>query len=130
MSARLALFAVLLAGTFAVAAPRRVYVVSWGRDGEETVEQRALIEQVDRRLRDELRRCGAAVVEGPATSSAIVLRPSLEIFPRALKLSLVGVRGGDRKLLGIFSTRAAGSSRDAQLRAIVTRVCRDADQLE
>lgn len=129
MLARLSMCAVLLAGTLvgAVTAPRRVYVVTWGADRHGSSESRALIAQADRQLREELRRRGAAVIEGQATRAAIVLKPSLEILPGALKLNLVGVR--DQKLLGTISTRAAGSSRNAQLRAIVGRACLEADQL-
>ena len=125
MLKRLAPAAVLLVGMIASATPRRVYEVSWGRSGDASAEQRALIEQADRGLRDELRRC----VEGPATE-AIVLKPSLEVSPRTLRLSLVVMRSADRKLLGTISARASGSSRDAQLRAIFTRVCRETALLE
>lgn len=62
--------------------------------------------------------------------SAILLKPRLEIFPKALELNVVGVRGADQKLLGTISMRAAGSSRQAQLKALVTRACAEADQLE
>lgn len=129
MLARLSLCAVLLAGTLvkAVTAPQRVYVVTWAADRHGSAESRALIAQADRQLREELRRRGAAVMEGRASRAAIVLKPSLEILPGALKLNLVGVR--DQKLLGTISTRAAGSSRNAQLRAIVGRACLEADQL-
>lgn len=127
MPARLALAALLLFGSLGAAAPapRRVYVLSWSTGGEASPERSALTAQVDRQLRDELRRRGATVVERPGATAAIVLKPSLEIFPRALKLSLVGVR--DQKLLGTFSTKAAGSNRDAQLKAIVSRACLEAD---
>jgi len=121
MFARLVLFAGLLVASVSLAVPRRAYVVAWGREGAESEEQRALIDQVDRRLRN----CG----EGTG-SQTVVLKPSLEIFPRALKLNVVVMRSADRKFLGSISTKAAGSSRDAQLRAIVTRVCHEADQLE
>ncbi len=130
MSSRLALFAMLLVGSFgsAASAPRRVYVVSWAAAGQASPERSALIAQADRQLRDELRRRGASVVEGQGLRAAIVLKPSLEVFPRALKLSVVGVR--DQKLLGTISTKAAGSNRDAQLRAIVNRACVEAELFE
>jgi hypothetical protein len=131
MLARLALVTSLLAGTMVSgAAPRRIYVVSWGNPVDASPERRSLIEEVDRQLRDELRRRGASVVEGRTLSSAIVLKPSLEVFPRALTLNLVGVRSADQQLLGTISTRAAGSTRAAQLRAIVARACVEADELQ
>ena len=102
--------------------------MTWSSGADASPERRALIEQADRQLRDELRRRGAFVVEAQTSAATIVLKPSLEIFPRALKLNLVGVR--DQKLLGTISTKAAGSNRDAQLRAIVNRACVEADQLE
>ena len=127
MPTRLVFAALLLAGMMAPAAsaPRRVYVVRWTGVGE-SVEGRALVAQADRQLRDELTRRGGSVVEQSA--HAIVLKPSLEIFPRALKLSVVGVR--DQRLLGTISTKAAGSNRDAQLKAIVGRACVEAELLE
>ena len=116
MLTRFAPLVLLLGGTLAFAAPR--YLVTWPPAGDESAERRALVAQVDRRLRDELQRCG----------DGLVIEPSLEIFPRALKLNLVVLR--DRRLLGTISTKAAGSSREAQARAIVTRVCHEADQLQ
>ena len=132
MFARLALVAVLLASASVVAASQkgRVYAVRWERGGDLSAERRALIEQVDRRLRDELRRRGATVVEGSSGAAVIVLTPSLEVLPKGLSLKLVGVRGLDRRLLGAVSMRASGGSRDAVLRAIVARACLEADQLE
>lgn len=129
MLTRLALTALLLAAPLASSASaRRVYVVTWSSGADASPERRGLIEQADRQLRDELRRRGAFVVDAQTSAATIVLKPSLEIFPRALELNLVGVR--DQKLLGTISTRAAGSNRDAQLRAIVNRACVEADQLD
>ena len=127
MPTRFALAALLLAGMMAPAAsaPRRTYVVRWTGVGE-SIEGRALVAQADRQLRDELTRRGGSVVE--QSSHAIVLKPSLEIFPRALKLNVVGVR--DQRLLGTISTKAAGSNREAQLKAIVGRACVEAELLE
>ena len=128
MSARLALAILLLAGTMVSgAAPHRVYVVSWGQGGDVSPEGRSLIAQADRQLRDELRRRGASVLEGQPGAAAIVLKPRLEVFPRAMELQLVGVR--DQKLLGSISMKAAGSNREAQLRALVSRACAEADRL-
>ncbi len=124
MLARLALGALLLAGSAASSArAQRVYVVKWGSGADASPERRALTDQLDRQLRDELRRRGASVVERGV--QAIVLKPSLEIFPRALKLNLVGVR--DQRLLGTTSMKAAGSNREAQLRAVVNQACLEAD---
>lgn len=127
MPTRLVFALLLLSGMVAPAAsaPRRVYVVRWAAVGE-SVESRALVAQADRQLRDELMRRGASVVE--QSSQAIVLKPSLEVFPRALKLNVVGVR--DQRLLGTISTKAAGSNREAQLKAIVGRACVEAELLE
>src|SRR5262245_15295480 len=112
----------LLASNVGTAANRKVYVVRW-QSSAESAEGRALIAQADRQLRDELQRRGASVVEN--ARAAIVLKPSLEIFPKALKLNVIGVR--DQKLLGTISMKAAGSNRDAQLKAIVSRACAEAD---
>lgn len=127
MSARLALVLMLLTATggSAASAPKRVYVVRW-QGGAQSVEGRALIAQADRQLRDELQRRGASVVE--SARAAIVLKPSLEIFPKALKLNVIGVR--DQKLLGTISMKAAGSNRDAQLKALVSRACSEAVSFE
>lgn len=130
MSARLLAVASLLGAALVFAAtPSRVYVVSWS-EGDRSPEVRALTELADRELREELLRRGAAVVESsPAPSGAIVLRPSLEVLPGALKLNVVGLRSTDRALLGTISTKASGSTRSAQLRAVVKRACHEADQL-
>ena len=127
MPTRFVLATLLLAGMMAPAAsaPRRVYVVRWTGVGE-SLEGRALVAQADRQLRDELTRRGGSVVE--QSTHAIVLKPSLEIFPRALRLSLVGLK--DQRLLGTISTKAAGSNREAQLKAIVGKACSEAELLE
>lgn len=131
MRARIALGALLLVGTVASAAvPQRLYVVSWGNPGQCTPERRALMEQFDRQLRDELSRQGAAVVDRKDPRGAIVLRPSLEVQARTLKLNLVGLRSSDQKLLGSASVKASGASRAAQLRALVKRACAEADQFD
>ena len=126
---RLALAALLLAATLVHAAEPRVYVVAWGKTVERTAEKRAVVEQFDRALRDELRRRGATVLGPNDRSPAIVLRPRLEISSKGLKLNLVAVRSGDQELLGSICVKAAGSSRDAQVRALVTRACLEADDL-
>ncbi len=132
MLARLSAGALLLTAALALAGPPpRVYVVRWADAADASPERRALIEQADRQLRDELRRRGAAVVEAPVSSpAAILLRPSLEVFPLGLRLNLVGVRGRDQAVLGTVSTKASGSTRAAQLRAVVQRACSEAEALE
>lgn len=128
MLARLVFGALLLTGAcVTAAAPQRVYVVTWAGASQASAEQRALVAQADVQLREELRRRGA-LVGASDTRAAIVLTPSLEVFPTGLRLNLVGVR--DRSLLGTISTRASGSTREAQLRAVVQRACREADQLQ
>jgi hypothetical protein len=129
MSARLLLIASMLGAALSSAAPSpRVYVVSWA-GGERSPEAHALVEQADRALRDELRRRGANVVDSAPAVGAIVLRPSLAVLPQALELKVVGLRSTDRALLGTISTRASGSTRSAQLRAVVQRACREAEEL-
>lgn len=83
-----------------------------------TDDQRALTDQAAR----ELRACSAR--------PSLVLKPSLEVFPQALRLKVVVLRSADRSVVGSITTRAAGSSRAAQLRAAVAHVCREAGQLE
>jgi hypothetical protein len=128
MPARLTLTLLLLVGAAcsAASASRKVYVVDWADATEGSAERRALVAQADRQLRAELQRCGS-VIEGQS-ARAIVLKPSLEIFPSALKLSLMGLR--NQKLLGTVSMKAAGSNREAQLRAIVSRACIEADSFD
>ncbi len=88
MFARFALGTLLLVGTLGSAATApKVYAVSWSQV-EGSSERRALTEQIDRQLRDELRRRGATVVDVNAAGSAILLKPRLEIFPRALELNV------------------------------------------
>lgn len=130
MLARLTLVSLLLSGLAAASSGRRVYVVRWADEPGSSPERRELVQQAERRFSDELRRCGASVLEGEPPSTAIVLRPRLEVLPGGLLLRVVGVRGGDQKLLGTISTRASGASRSAQLRAVLSRVCDEAGRLE
>ena len=102
MSARLASFLVLLS-TAALALPR-------------PAEERALIEAVGQHLR--------------SCQPSLVLQPSLDVLPRALRLKVVVVRPADRAVLGSITTRASGSSREAQLRAVTSHVCREAKHLQ
>ncbi|MCC6338039.1 MAG: hypothetical protein IT380_29105 [Myxococcales bacterium] len=76
-------------------------------------------------------RRGADVVDvRSADSSTIVLTARLEVLPGAVRLHVVGLRGAERALLGTISTRASGSSRAAQLRAVVKQVCLEASRFE
>lgn len=122
--------ALLLAGTFVFATPRRVYVLTWAHAADTTPECRAVSEQFDRQLREELRRRGATVIDRQdARTAAIILRPNLELLPQGLKLNVLAVRSGDRKILGNISVKAGGSTREAQLRAIVQHACSEANEL-
>lgn len=123
MFTRLMLVLATLSATQVAGATARVYAVTWSQGG-------TLIDQVDRQLRDELRRRGATVIDGDASRAAIVLKPSLEVLPGALKLSVIGVRNADHKLLGAISTKASGKSQQALVKALVSRTCSEAAQLE
>jgi hypothetical protein len=120
MFARLVLVPVLLTAAVALAIPRPAYSVRWGREAVSSDEARTLIDQVDRRLRT----CDDAPPRAP-----LVLEPRLAVFPRALELKVLVTRSGDRTVLGSITTRTASSNRDAQLRALVAQVCREAGQL-
>jgi hypothetical protein len=52
------------------------------------------------------------------------------VHPRGLSLDLVGVRSGDKKLLGSISVTAGGATREAQLKALVRHACFEASQFE
>ena len=128
MHARLTFCALVLGGTLAAANPHRTYVVAWGTTTGLSAEDRALVEKCDRQLRAELLRRGATVTERKDAHAAIVLRPTLQVLPQGLKLEMIGMRNADKKLLGSVSVKAGGSSRDAQLRALVKHVCSEADE--
>jgi hypothetical protein len=132
MRARVGMVGVLLAATVVFGAPpRRVYVVTSPNPGGLSAESRALRAQFDLQLREELKRRGATVIDQQdSRTRAIVLRPRLEVLPQGLSLNLVGIRSGDRKLLGSISVKAGGSSREAQLRAIVKHACFEAGQFD
>lgn len=127
MLARLALFSLVALGSVASATSQRVYVVRWPSEVDASTERRALVEQVDRRLRDALARCGITVLDGEPRG-AVVLRPRLEVAEGSLTLRVVGLR--DQRVLGTISTKASGPSRTAQLRGVVSRVCDEARRLE
>ncbi|MDP1826260.1 MAG: hypothetical protein Q8L48_23535 [Archangium sp.] len=127
---RLSLLTLLLAATLAHAAEPRLYVLTLATSADASPERRVLIEQFDRRLRAELRDRGATVLDKKDHRAAVVLAPRLDVSKRGLKLNLVGLRSADQKLLGSVTMKASGSSRDAQLRAIVTRAGLEAGLFE
>lgn len=114
----------LLATGSSAVSTRRVYAVSWARQAESS----ALVSELDRQLRDELVRRGASVVEkvGPTT---VVLKPSLQVLPGALRLDVLGVRAVDQQLLGTINAKASGASRTAQLKALVKHVGAESEAL-
>lgn len=129
MLTRLVVGAVLLGAPLAFAAPApRTYVVQWS-SARATAEQDTLVQQLDRALKDELTRRGAAVVERHR-AGVIVLSTRVEVLPRGLKLEVLGLRGADRSVLGTITTKVTGASRAAQVRAVVQRVCSEAALLE
>jgi hypothetical protein len=132
MFPRLALAGLVLAGAVVCAAPqRRVYVVTWAGEADASPERRALLDQADQQLREALVRRGASVVDAQGSSpGAILLRPRLEVLPQALKLDVVGLRSSDRSVLGTVSTKASGSTREAQLKAVVQRASAEVDGLQ
>ncbi len=131
MRTRMGLGVGLLIGTVVFATPpQRVYVVVSPNPGALSPESRELREQFELRLGEELRRTGATVIDRQdARTTAIILRPNLEILPQGLKLNVVAVRSGDRKILGSISVKAGGSTREAQLRALVRHACSEANEL-
>lgn len=128
------LLGVLLAAaglSCATAAPSgRVYRVTWGSAADPSSEGPALTAQLDRQLREELQRRGATLIDSADPRAAIILRPNLRVTVRGLELSLVGVRSTDQQVLGSASMKATGSSRNAQVEAIVKRACLEADRFE
>ncbi|MBE2248596.1 MAG: hypothetical protein IAE78_03530 [Myxococcus sp.] len=130
MFARLAVAAALLVGApLQAATAPRVYAVRWDRTTA-SAEGRALIDQVDARLREELKRRGATVVDGAIGPSGIVLKPTVERLHQGLKLKLIGLRGPEQRMVGAVSMQATGKNSDAVMKALVTRACLEADQLD
>ena len=120
------------AAMFPAQAPKRdvpVYVVAWVAEQQASASQRAMVEQVDRELREELGRRGVVVSGNDAVAGAIVLVPHLEILPDAVKLSLVEVSFPGRAVVGSVSAKVSGSGRTPQLRALINRAVDEADQL-
>jgi hypothetical protein len=101
MIARPVLLAVLISSLTSFGAPRD--------------DARSLNDQVDRQLRE--------------CRTSLVLKPKLEVLPQALKLKVLVMRGTDRAVLGSITTKAGGSNRTAQVRALVAQVCREAGLL-
>ena len=114
----------------AASPPRRVYALTSVSTSDASSEGRALTAQIDSQLREELHRRGALVIDGEDPRAAIILRPRLDVSERGLELNLLGVRSSDRQLLGNVSMKATGSSRNAQVRALVRRACLEADQFQ
>ncbi len=133
MLARFALGIALLSATSVNAVSRtRIYVITAGKRAPQTESE--LNARVRSQMRVELERRGAFVADvveyiDGTLPAAIVLRPSVEILPSALQLNVVGTRAGDQKLLGTISAKASGSNRDAQVKALVSRACAEAEQL-
>jgi hypothetical protein len=133
MLARFALGIALLSATSVNAVSRsRIYVITAGKRAPQAENE--LNARVRSQMRVELERRGALVADlveyiDGTVPSAIVLRPSVEILPSALKLNVVGTRAGDQKLLGTISAKASGANRDAQVKALVSRACAEAEQL-
>jgi hypothetical protein len=125
MPSRLALLVVLLT---AAGANARAYVVSWRADGADP----ELVRQIDQQLKAELARRGDVVVTTVKSRDVIVLEPSLEVSDTGVVLSVVGLRGSTRALLGAVRTRASFSraSRAAVARALARRTATDAAQFE
>ena len=132
MRTRLLLGALLIATGLACTAssPRRLYRVTWASAVAATPEGPALTAQFDRQLRDELQRRGAILIDSQDPRAAIILRPNLSVTARGLELNLAGVRSADQQLLGSVSMKATGSSRNAQVEALVKRACVEADRFE
>lgn len=132
MRVRHTLAALLVAASLVSAAPppRRVYSVTWDSKSDASSEDRALTVQFDQHLRDELHRRGALVVDRGDPRAAIILRPRLDVTALGVQLEMIGVRSADQHLLGSVWVKATGSSRDAQLKAIATRACVEADRFE
>lgn len=133
MFARLALGLALLSATTVNAVSRtRFYVISEAARGKGA--ETDLNARVRAQMRTELEKRGAFVLDvrdyiDGAAPSAIVLRPSVEILPSALQLNVVGLRAADQKLLGTISAKASGANRDAQVKALVSHACAEAEQL-
>ena len=125
------LLAALLAASSlscATAAPSgRVYRVTWGSTD---LSSEGLATQLDQQLREALQRRGATLIDDADPRAAIILRPHLSVTAHGLELNLAGVRSTDQQLIGSASMKATGSSRNAQVAAIVKRACLEADRFQ
>jgi hypothetical protein len=122
---RFALLLVLLAAPLADARPgARAWVLRW--DVSSSLDAHGVAADIDTALRQALRQRGDEVLEAPR-HDAIVLRPSVVVEDRAVRLKVVGVDGATRQVLGAISLRAAGTRRDAVVRALVNRACLEAE---
>ena len=114
------------AGLSCATAPSgRVYRVTWGSTDPSS---EGLAAQLDHQLREELQRRGATLIADTDPRAAIILRPNLSVTAHGLELNLAGVRSTDQQLIGSASMKATGSSRNAQVAAIVKRACLEADR--
>lgn len=87
-------------------------------------DQQALAQQLDVGIRDQLARCGGT------EKGTITLQPRLDVTPDAMSLHMLGVRSVDQQVLGNFSLRAAGSTREKQIKGLVSRVCAEAGAIQ
>jgi hypothetical protein len=125
MPSRLVLLLVLLAAPLADARlGTRAWVLHW--DTTSSLDANGMAAAIDAGLRAALRQRGGEVLETPRRD-AIVLRPSVVVEDRAVRLKVVGVDGATRQVLGAISLRAAGARREALVRALVTRACDEAE---
>jgi hypothetical protein len=125
MPSRLVLLLVLLAAPLADARlGTRAWVLHW--DTTSSLDAHGVAADIDTALRQALRQRGGEVLEAPR-HDAIVLRPSVVVEDRAVRLKVVGVDGATRQVLGAISLRAAGTRRDAVVRALVNRACLEAE---
>ncbi|MCU0697458.1 MAG: hypothetical protein MUC96_13105 [Myxococcaceae bacterium] len=125
MSSRLVLLLVLLAAPLADARlGSRAWVLRW--DTTSSLDAQGVVADIDAGLREALRQRGGEVLEAPR-KDAIVLRPSVVVEDRAVRLKVVGVDAVTRQVLGSISLRAAGPRRSAVVRALVSRACAEAE---
>ncbi|MGV3625134.1 MAG: hypothetical protein ACO1OB_30220 [Archangium sp.] len=101
--------------------PRVVMQPTTSEDGEVSVD-------VDVALRATLEKCGAKVVESPENAN-VVLMPRIEADGDVTSLHVTGMKAGSQQLLGNFSLTAKGASRERRVKALMGRVCNEAQAL-
>ncbi len=79
--------------------------------------------QLDVGLRDTLAHCGGT------ENGVITLKPRLEATADGMALHMMGVRSADQQVLGNFSLKVSGSSREKQVKGIASRICQEVSQL-